>query len=184
VTEPATKDVLHGIEELDWAALRHAYGPATDVPQLLRALTSDDKSERKSAWYELYGNLWHQGSIYEATFYVVPFLIKLLRVERVADKAEILVYLANLYSAHGFWQVHSKLNLPKPEKTELERRLKEEESNVEATRSAVRGGKRTYFSLLKREDLGTRLAAAYLLGLIGETKLEIVEEILKVAQSG
>lgn len=30
--------LLDGLDEVDWGSLHHAYGPATDVPGLLRAL--------------------------------------------------------------------------------------------------------------------------------------------------
>jgi hypothetical protein len=55
-------DVLAGLEEIDWAGLRHAYGPAGDVPGLLRALASGSPAERSHAVQKLYGNIFHQGS--------------------------------------------------------------------------------------------------------------------------
>ena len=47
--------------------LHHAYGPAEDVPNQLRALISHDEKQRDEALYALHGNIWHQGTIYEAT---------------------------------------------------------------------------------------------------------------------
>ncbi|MEV4182179.1 hypothetical protein AB0J28_12150 [Streptosporangium canum] len=37
------------IDEFDWAHLQHAYGPATDTPRHLAALTSHDGDARRSA---------------------------------------------------------------------------------------------------------------------------------------
>src|SRR5262245_26322947 len=56
------RDVLAGLDEIHWAGLEHAYGSAEDVPGLLRALRSASPEERERAAYELYGNIFHQGS--------------------------------------------------------------------------------------------------------------------------
>ena len=49
----------------------HAYGAADDVPALLRELISAPPDEALS---ELWNNICHQGSVYSATPYAVPFL--------------------------------------------------------------------------------------------------------------
>ena len=84
---------LDGLEEIDWHSLQHAYGPADDVPHLLRLLLSSDGEVRDSAWQELYGNIWHQGDVYEATSYAVPFLIRMLESEEALDRDSILAFL-------------------------------------------------------------------------------------------
>jgi hypothetical protein len=75
--------MLENLDTIDWRNLQHAYGPATDVPDLIRALASHDEEVRQSAMYELYGTIWHQDTIYEATAYAVPFLIELLESDSV-----------------------------------------------------------------------------------------------------
>lgn len=67
--------VLAGLDDVAWDALEHAYGPATDVPEVLRALVSGDDELADEAMYELFGNIWHQGSVYPATIPAVPFLV-------------------------------------------------------------------------------------------------------------
>src|SRR5688572_4512291 len=52
---------------IDWSSLSHAYGSADDVPELLRLLVGADEGRRRDALYALYGNIYHQGSIYSAT---------------------------------------------------------------------------------------------------------------------
>jgi hypothetical protein len=79
--------MLEGLDKIDWSKLSHAYGEATDVPEVLRALTSEDEGERLEAQSKLYGNLWHQGTVYEASAYAVPFFIELLESPKVTDKA-------------------------------------------------------------------------------------------------
>jgi hypothetical protein len=58
--------MLEGLERVDWARLQHAYGPATDVPGLLRALTVVDRDTREQTLHELFGNIYHQGTVYSA----------------------------------------------------------------------------------------------------------------------
>jgi hypothetical protein len=90
-------DALAGLEEIAWAGLVHAYGPAGDVPGLLRALISESPDERERAMHELYGNIFHQGSRYEATAHAVPFLARLavdLRTPRRDEIVHLLVAVA------------------------------------------------------------------------------------------
>ncbi|MFF5258969.1 HEAT repeat domain-containing protein [Actinomadura viridis] len=87
-------DPLAGLDDVDWASLQHAYGPAEDVPDLLRALASESASERDKAMHELYGNIFHQGSRYEATAHAVPFLAALAADPRVQDRADIVRLLS------------------------------------------------------------------------------------------
>ncbi|MFG3256728.1 hypothetical protein [Streptomyces sp. NPDC048172] len=72
-------DETGGIDALDWAALEHAYGPADDIPGLLRALASAEAEAeaRDEALDTLFSSLCHQGSVYSATAAAVPFLARL-----------------------------------------------------------------------------------------------------------
>ncbi|MGI5493236.1 HEAT repeat domain-containing protein [Microtetraspora malaysiensis] len=90
------RDVLAGLDEIDWAALSHAYGPANDVPGLLKALRSESHDERERAVHELYGNIFHQGSRYQATAYAVPFLARLAVDPATPDRQEIVHLLASV----------------------------------------------------------------------------------------
>ncbi|WP_329379524.1 HEAT repeat domain-containing protein [Streptomyces sp. NBC_01716] len=69
--------IFADLDAQPWAEREHAYGGADDVPDQLRALASDDAEEAEEALYELYGNIVHQGSVYEATPYAVPYLARL-----------------------------------------------------------------------------------------------------------
>lgn len=81
---------------MNWASVKHAYGPATDVPSNIRNLASQDKEVREKAMYNLCGNIFHQGTRYEATPYAIPFLLELLSVDSVQEKEEIILLLVNL----------------------------------------------------------------------------------------
>ncbi len=58
------------LNEVDWAALEHAYGPAGDVPEMICVLYAEESPETErgeSVGEELINNLNHQGSLYPAT---------------------------------------------------------------------------------------------------------------------
>jgi hypothetical protein len=98
--------MLDGLDQVEWGRLQHAFGTAEDVPHLIRALQSPSLDQRQAAFGELYGNIWHQGTIYEATPYAVPFLIELAASDQTPDRFEILSYLGTLADGSSYIEVH------------------------------------------------------------------------------
>ena len=90
--------MLEGMDAVDWAGLRHAYGPATDVPQWLRSLGSPDPEVRQCA--REYWNIVHQGTRYAATAPAVPYLVD-LALARDTRGRDWLVWLLT-YAAIGY----------------------------------------------------------------------------------
>lgn len=93
-------DPLAGIDSIDWSKLTHAYGSAEDVPDLIRSLRSNDDKERKGAYYDLQGNIYHQGTRYDACVAAIPFLYALLEAEDTPHREQLLDLIVNL--AVGF----------------------------------------------------------------------------------
>jgi hypothetical protein len=56
---------------VEWEGLRHAYGPAVDIPDLLARLSPDPDAP---VWDELWSRLCHQGTVYSASFAALPAL--------------------------------------------------------------------------------------------------------------
>jgi hypothetical protein len=81
---------LRGIDEVAWHRLYHAYGPATDVPAQLRTLRSPDGAVRGRARSELFGNVYHQGTRWQASGSTVPFLIAMVDEPTTPDRSGIL----------------------------------------------------------------------------------------------
>ncbi len=166
--------MLEGLDAINWHGLEHAYGPADDVPGLLRNLASADDQVREGAHYKLYGNLYHQGTIYEATAYAVPFLLELAANESVPDRGWILAYLANLARGTSFISVHQHLPelfpqlAPGNRTAEIEAQLAQELRWVEDTRAAVRRGLPLYLRLLDHAEPSIRAAATYPLAQMRE----------------
>ncbi|HJP73775.1 MAG TPA: hypothetical protein VJ914_05885 [Pseudonocardiaceae bacterium] len=67
----------------DWSQLTHAYGPATDVPPLFEQIADPELAH--DAWYELWGRLCHQRTVYSASFAAVPLLAEIATGHRQGD---------------------------------------------------------------------------------------------------
>lgn len=62
-----------------WSSLADAYGPAVNIPRLLRQLESFPPSKPDAEpWYSLWSALCHQGDVYTASFAAVPHIIEAL----------------------------------------------------------------------------------------------------------
>ena len=68
------------LESPEWSKLKHAYGNASDIPNLLRQLDSLPSSEgNKEPWFSIWSSLAHQGDVYSASFAAVPYVIRALK---------------------------------------------------------------------------------------------------------
>jgi hypothetical protein len=64
-----------------WRELQHAYGSASDIPDLLRQLDSfPSSSSSKEPWFSIWSALAHQGDVYSASFAAVPHVIRFLSI--------------------------------------------------------------------------------------------------------
>jgi hypothetical protein len=165
------RPMLDGLDQVEWSRLKHAYGAAEDVPDLIRALTSRSADERRAAWHELYGTLWHQGTIYEATLHAVPFFIELAASDETPDRGEILSYLGALADGSSYLDVHqdalARIRGRALSEEELAR-LEAELGWVAQTRSAVKSAEALYFDSLRSGEHQICCAAAYILSRFPE----------------
>lgn len=63
-----------------WNQLEHAYGKASDIPDLLRKLalsTAPSAGNTSEQWYRLWSSLCHQGDVYTASYAAVPHIVKI-----------------------------------------------------------------------------------------------------------
>ncbi|MDI1462610.1 hypothetical protein QEZ54_16680 [Catellatospora sp. KI3] len=84
---------LDGVDTVRWHRLHHAYGAATDVPDQLRALRGPDPDRRGAALSRLSGSVYHQGTRWQASQAVVPFLVALVDDAGTPDRAAVLELL-------------------------------------------------------------------------------------------
>ena len=94
-------DPLHGLDDVDWHELRHAYGSAEGIPEALRALRSESPEERRRAMDEgLWHSIWHQGSRYPASIPAARFLVRLAADPATRDRHQILDLLEALVTGY------------------------------------------------------------------------------------
>lgn len=137
-----------GIDEVDWASMEHAYGPADDVPALLRGLASADPSEREAALDGMYGAVHHQGDVYACTLACIPFLFELVVDPLVPDRGGIVELLTSI----------GGIDIDEEDINEAEDDA-EGAANYAMAAAAVSAGAGVFFSLMADEDPGVRVSA-------------------------
>ncbi len=155
--------MLEGLDKVDWAKARHAYGAATDVPRLLRQLLSDDEQRREAAAFELYGNIWNQGTIYEATALAVPFLFELVLDPSVPDREALAVLLGLIARAEA---------------------SADDAAALERTRAAIARGVPAVIAMARsiETEPPLALAATHLLASFGDARAESVPVLRDLLQ--
>ena len=65
------------LDSPEWQTLQHAYGPAADLPALLKQLSSfpPEDEPRAEPWFRLWSCLCHQGDVFSASFAAVPHIV-------------------------------------------------------------------------------------------------------------
>lgn len=86
--------VLENLNSIDWKNIRHSHGSAERFPEWIRALRSDDPETREKARHNLREYSLHQGTIYEVTRYLPPFLIELVAAPDTPDRHLLLDHLS------------------------------------------------------------------------------------------
>ncbi|MFI1394985.1 PBS lyase [Streptomyces sp. NPDC020681] len=157
-----------GIDEVDWASLEHAYGPADDVPDMLFGLASSDPAERETALDGMYGAVHHQGDVYDSTLACIPFLLELVADPSVQDRGGIVELLTSI----------GGIDLDGDDELDPEDEEFEYAANYAMAASAVTAGADVFLALLDAEDRGVRLAVPLALATLhGEP--ELVLELLR-----
>lgn len=165
-----------GLNQVDWAGLTDCRGKATEIPFLIRKLASTSGNSRESISWDLWDRLNHQGTIYQATSYAIPFLIELLQYEGVPEKHSILSLLRGMGHGHidsnpsGGWREDGFARSGRDIQAEYALYA----SYVSLARAAVLAGIPVYLSLtvsIRRQD---RIAAVDLLGFLGELPQDIL----------
>ena len=169
------------LRDVDWDGLDGPYGPATDVPDLLRTLRSQDPSARVHAEEQLDDHLQHQGQVYEASAAAVPYLIDLLADRSAPDRLVALRLLRMIDDNVELYE--SSRQVEGPTLAELAQQRSDwwlarspdwrrhggyqrpvTSACDAAAYEAVRAGVPTYLAILRDPDRNLRLGLADLLG--------------------
>lgn len=138
-----------GIDEVDWASMEHAYGPADDVPGLLQGLASADPAEREGALDGMYGAVHHQGDVYACTLACIPFLFELVVDPAVPDRGGIVELLTSI----------GGIDLDEDDEDEIDEEEIEGAANYAMAAAAVTAGAGVFFALMADDDPGVRVSA-------------------------
>ena len=171
--------MLEALNQVKWSALSHAYGEASDVPGLLRALGSVRPQVRQEALWGLLSNVVHQGTRYEASPHVVPFLLELLAAPAAREPSGLMGLLVALVGAEfapgngpalcdGARVVRWGLEEPVPRKLGAELRP------WLACYRAAEPGLPTFQRWLTQGKPPERMAAGHLLGLFQPRAASVV----------
>jgi len=67
------------LNSVRWSTLQHAYGSASDIPELLQQLNGlPSATGNDEPWFSLWSALAHQGDVYSASFAAVPHVVAAL----------------------------------------------------------------------------------------------------------
>jgi hypothetical protein len=91
--------LFDGLDAVPWARLKHAYGSAGEVPELLRGLVDPDPAERELALDAMYGSVHHQGDVYRCTLETIPFLLRIVGRPELPGRAEVVELLSSIGGA-------------------------------------------------------------------------------------
>ncbi len=174
--------MLDGLDAIDWAALTHAYGPAHDVPDMIRAMVSEDAETRQKAFYAAYGNIWHQGTVYSATAPAVPFLLELAAAPTLPDRHRVLELLFHLAHGSSYLDVHQHLSIvgeTLKDQPDFGDDVAQELKWVQAATAAVAEGKSIFLTLLSDDVPEVRRHAARMLTCCPDHRSEIVPALVR-----
>jgi hypothetical protein len=176
--------VLQGLESVAWQSLQHAYGAAEDVPALIRALAGPEGG-RQEALSELYANIWHQGTVYEASAHAVPFLVELAAQPELEGRGEILGLIAALADGRSYLAVHATddpFGRAVRAQPDFEERLSRELGHVARVGQATRAHREVFRRLLVDGQPMVRAAAFQVLSRPAVADQETVPVALEAAR--
>ncbi|MFC5823039.1 HEAT repeat domain-containing protein [Nonomuraea insulae] len=87
---------LSELQAIDWATTEIAYGNASEIPETLVRLASDNANEQTEAYDNIRNFLVSEGMRFNAASYAIPFLIRLLQEGLTLRSASVLELLAEL----------------------------------------------------------------------------------------
>ena len=184
--------MLEKLDDISWKELRHAYGSAEDVPGQIRNLLSPDQKTRKQARWQLYGNIFHQGSRYEASPYAVPFLYELIQSEDTPERVELILMLVHLALGYeeSFLPEGLDISTYRQSLKKAEEQLSEEQrkenllyghslSALIDVYDEVKKGLPILYKLLDHADVEIAKVASYVLAWFPEEASTSISQILR-----
>ncbi|WP_157507550.1 hypothetical protein [Ktedonobacter racemifer] len=126
----------------------------------------------------LYGTIYHQGTVYQASAYAVPFLLELVQQEEVQERESILSLLADLARGDAYHRQHMRIYTDEEKHDpSFQKQLEEEVFEVDCTHQAVKDGIPLYLELLAHQEVKIRTNAIYLLSYFRSEAAQLVPQL-------
>ena len=101
IEQGVVDQLTESLAAVGWLDLHHAYGEASDLPALLFAIVVGTDVVRSPAWWELWGNIHHQGTVYQATVPSVRYIEGVAVSPEHPDRVEALSFCGRSPSVMG-----------------------------------------------------------------------------------
>lgn len=147
-------DPFAGLADVAWERMTHAYGPATNLPRLIRELVDPDPRVREAALDTMYGAVHHQGDVYDSTLAAVPFLLRIAATGGLPGRDRVVELLASIGGADWPDTDDGEDDEDDPVLTP------EHRDRLRAARRLVADGHEVFVRLLADDDPRVRAAAA------------------------
>jgi hypothetical protein len=153
---------LVGLEDIKWGKLKHVYGTAENLPNLLRAVDeAQSYDDFEEAMRELWMYIYHQGDVSEATPLSLQFVLQILKnTDAIRRKMLILM---------GIGETLRNLNLA-------------DMAHERATYDTVANELDYFLFLLMGEILELRVASIFVLYFLIEQHERILPTLLDFAE--
>jgi hypothetical protein len=163
------------LDQVDWSALRDAYGPAVKTPKRIRALASPNKGKREKALDDLSYTIYHQGTIYDSSLAAVPFLLEIVESPEVEDRTQALELLQALSTGSSFHEAHAGLffNREKSKTAEWQEKVREEKSWVAAIHEWLSAAVPLIVRVLQKGNASERLGSVSLLATLQDNRAAV-----------
>lgn len=162
--------MFENIENIDWENLEIADGSATKVPSAINGLISNDIDTQHSSYWKLDNHVVRQSDLYEAAYYIIPYLIEIVRC-RCKNGRKFVYDL--LYEISNGEAVNEKCVVFKGEKVPL----------AIGCRNAVADGMDLYLRELRDEESEAQTKALELILSFDEHFGKTVPELQKICDS-
>jgi hypothetical protein len=174
--------LLNDLSTINWSVLKHAYGNASDTPQNLINLLSNDKEERIRAMDELEDSICHQEyQIHDSSLASLPILLSIALNPEADQRERIVELIANIGKGNGAFQgvKQSKYVSEAFSAEKIETEVKKEESLQGQIRSFISTKKPIWIRFLEDKDPKVMGNALQLLATIRNADDGIFSILLK-----
>lgn len=162
--------MLEGLETVQWSKLHHAYGTAEDVPDMLRAMLSDNEEQRQQAYDDFGGSVHHQGDIYDSTVEIIPFVREMLNNPLTPNRGYFAGFLLSVLESTVLYSSDNEMF---PHEVRLQFQAYEQ----------IENGFTDYLDLLSHDESVVRDTVLQLLYHLPDKADDIIAELWRIVKT-